>query len=98
MPGDSPAGEQRVARRQRVLKQGRMLFPNSLSAIDCAIRDLSQTGAKLTCADPAAVPDEFRLVVLADMQMRDVKVAWRKPDLIGVHFTSEPRRAPPRKW
>ena len=75
-----------------------MLFPNSLSAIDCAIRDLSQTGAKLTCADPAAVPDEFRLVVLADMQMRDVKVAWRKPDLIGVHFTSEPRRAPPRKW
>ena len=75
-----------------------MLFPNSLSAIDCTIRDLSQTGAKIVCADPAVVPDEFRLVVLVDMVMRDVKVAWRKPDLIGVHFTSEPRRAPPRKW
>lgn len=75
-----------------------MLFPNSLSAIDCTIRDLSQTGAKIVCADPAVVPDEFRLVVLVDMVMRDVKVAWRKPDQIGVHFTSEPRRAPPRKW
>ena len=75
-----------------------MLFPNTLSAIDCTIRDLSQTGAKVVCADPAAVPDEFRLVILVDMVMRDVKVAWRKPDLIGVHFTSEPRRAPPRKW
>jgi hypothetical protein len=90
--------EHRIARRQRVLKQGKILFFNNLSIVDCVIRDLSATGAKLICGDQAAVPNEFRLVVLGDNQMRDVRVTWRKGDLIGVTFTSEPRRAPPRKW
>jgi hypothetical protein len=98
MSGDTPNAEGRVARRQRVLKQGKILLPNNLSVIDCIIRDVSATGAKLLCGDPTAVPNEFRLVVLADGTMRDVKVAWRRPDQVGVHFTSEQRQAPPRKW
>lgn len=89
---------ERATKRQRVLKQGKILFPNSMSVMDCVIRDASTAGAKLLCGDPAAVPNEFRLVFLAEGVLRDAKVAWRKPDQIGVLFTSEPRRGPARKW
>lgn len=98
MSGEPPETNLRNAPRLRVLKQGKMLFPNSMSVMDCTIRDLSATGAKLLCSETASIPDEFRLVTLADSLVREVKVAWRKVDQIGVTFTSEPRRAPPRKF
>jgi hypothetical protein len=90
--------ENRVTRRQRVLKQGKILLSNDKTVIDCTLRDLSETGAKLLCGDPGAIPNEFRLVLTADRSMRDVKVMWRRPDQVGVRFTSEPRRAPLLKW
>lgn len=88
----------RNAPRQRVLKQGKILLSNNMTVLDCMIRNLSETGAKLLCADPGAIPNEFRLVTTADRMMRDVKVAWRRPEMLGVHFTSEPRKAPLLKW
>ena len=97
MPSEPPQSDHRIAPRQRVLKQGKMLFPNNMSVMNCTIRDLSASGAKLLCSETKSVPDEFRLVTLADSMLRDVRVAWRKMDQIGVTFTSEPRRAPPRK-
>lgn len=95
--GDLEA-EQRSARRQRVLKQGKILLSNDLTVIDCAVRDLSETGAKLVCAGHGAVPRCFRLVLTADRTMRDAEVVWRRPEQIGVRFTSPPRRAPLLKW
>ena len=95
---DGVETNKRVAPRQRVLKQGKILLPNNMTVIDCTVRDLSETGAKLLCPDPGAIPNEFRLVTTADRTMRDVKVAWRRPDMVGVHFTSEPRKAPLLKW
>jgi hypothetical protein len=88
----------REKQRQRVLKQGKMLLPNNMSTIDCTVRDLSDTGAKLLCADPGAIPNEFRLVLTTERIMRDVKVVWRRPNMLGVHFTSEARKAPLLKW
>mgnify|MGYP003402947485 FL=1 len=90
--------EKRVARRQRVLKDGKIVFNQLGSVVDCTIRDLSETGAKLMCKDWRAVPAEFSLVILTDGQIRDARVKWRHSSLIGIEFTSAPRRAPPRKW
>ena len=90
--------ENRVARRQRVLKQGKMLLPNDMTGIDCTVRDISATGAKLLCGDPGAIPNEFRLVFTADRTMRSVKVVGRRPEEVGVHFTSKPVKAPLLKW
>ena len=99
MPGtDGLDTNKRVAQRLRVLKQGKILLPNNMTVIDCTVRDLSETGAKLLCADPGAIPNDFRLVFTSDRMMRDVKVVWRRPEMLGVHFTSEPRKAPLLKW
>ena len=98
MANVTPDEEHRVARRQRVLKQGKILLPNGLTAIDCGIRDLSETGAKLVCGDANKIPDTFRLVLTTERQMRDVRVVWRRPDQVGIQFTSEPTKAPLLKW
>ena len=88
----------RVARRQRVLKQGKMLLANNMTVVDCTIRNLSPTGARLLCGDPGVIPNAFRLVFIAERQMRDVKVVWRRQEELGVHFTSELRKAPLLRW
>jgi PilZ domain len=95
---DNAEINKRTAQRFRVLKQGKILLPHQLSALDCTVKDISDTGAKLICAVESITCEEFRLVITADRMMRDVKIAWRRPDMVGVKFTSEPRKAPLLKW
>jgi hypothetical protein len=90
--------DKRRATRRKVLKDGKIVLINNWSVVDCCVRDISETGARLRCADQAAVPATFRLVLLAENTIRDAKVVWRRDDNLGVQFTSPARQAPPRKW
>lgn len=88
----------RRARRLRVLKQGKILLPNGMTVIDCTVRDLSETGARLVCGDSGAIPRTFRLVFPADRSMREAEAVWRRPGQIGVRFLSDVTKAPLLKW
>lgn len=90
--------ENRVAQRSRVLKAGKIVTGNFQSVIDCCVRDISATGARIRCPNAAAVPDEFRLMMPGDNTIRGARVVWRREELLGVTFTGDPRPAPPRKW
>lgn len=90
--------ENRVAPRLRVLKDGKIVTGNFQSVIDCCVRDISSTGARIKCLHAASVPDEFRLMMPGDNTIRDARVVWRRDELLGVIFASPPRPAPPRKW
>ncbi|MBC8035902.1 MAG: PilZ domain-containing protein [Rhizobiales bacterium] len=90
--------EHRIAKRLKVLKDGKIVTLNFQSVVDCCVRDISATGAKIRCHDQAAVPTEFRLMLPGDNTIRDARVVWRRQELLGVLFTSSPRPAPPRKW
>jgi len=98
MAQDDKQAENRIARRHRVLKQGKILLANNLSVVSCTIRDMSETGARIVCGDQSAVPTGFRFVTPADNMIRDAEVAWRRGAEIGIRFTSGARRAPERKW
>ena len=98
MAENSEQENNRAARRQRVLKEGKIVFNHNSSVFDCTIRDLSESGAKILCEHSGAVPDECRLVTLKDNLIRDAKVMWRRGEQLGLLFTSEARAAPPRKW
>jgi PilZ domain len=87
----------RSSARARVLKGAKIVTMNQWSVIDCTVRDLSETGAKLVCGDPIAVPNEFRFLLPTENTIRTAKVVWRRETLIGVEFTSEKTRAPARK-
>lgn len=83
--------------RQRVLKGAKIVL-NNWGVVDCTLRNLSESGAKIVCQDQAAVPNEFRLMILTDNTIRDAHVIWRRDDMLGLKFTSEATRAPARKF
>ena len=76
--------EHRVAPRRRLLKAGKISFGGG--AIDCTVRNLSETGAALEVISPVGIPDRFTLVVEADHRHLPCRVVWRKETRIGVHF------------
>jgi hypothetical protein len=74
----------RIAARRRTLKAGTIEF--SGGAIDCTIRNLSNTGAALDVASPIGIPDQFTLVLPADGLHAPCHIVWRKEKRIGVTF------------
>ncbi len=87
----------RGAARSRVLKSCKVVNMNQWSVIDCTVRDLSETGAKLICGDPKAIPNEFRFLLPTENTIRNARVAWRRIDTVGIEFTGPKTRAPVRK-
>ena len=76
--------EHRTSLRKRVLKAGEIEFGGG--AIDCTVRNLSETGAALSVESPVGIPAEFNLVILSDDVNRRCRVVWRKEKRIGVTF------------
>jgi hypothetical protein len=77
--------EHRIVPRRRQLKGGKISFGNG-AAIDCTIRNLSESGAALEVDSPVGIPERFMLVVEADHRHLPSRVIWRKEARIGVHF------------
>ena len=57
----------RVATRKRVLKSGTIEFGGGV--IDCAVRNLSETGAALSVESPVGIPSDF----VSDRRIRPSK-------------------------
>jgi PilZ domain len=74
----------RIAPRHRVLKAGSIEFGGG--AIDCTIRNLSETGAALEVVTPLFIPDRFTLAVPTEQLRRPCHVVWRREKRIGVAF------------
>jgi len=87
----------RNAQRLRVLKGAKIVSLNQWTLVDCVVRDMSETGARIVCGDQMAVRSEFRFYLPADNTIRNARVVWRREDLIGIEFTSPKERAPVRK-
>ena len=78
--------KQRRSQRLRTLKGGSILFGTG-AAIDCVIRNISETGAALEIATPVGIPDNFTLLIKPGRIKRSCRVVWRSADRIGVQFT-----------
>jgi len=74
----------RIAPRRRVLKAGSIEFGGG--AIDCTVRNLSETGAALEVVSPLYIPDRFTLVVGTDQLKRPCRIVWQTERRIGVAF------------
>lgn len=86
----------RTSARRRTLKGGRVIL-SDWSGIDCRVRDLSETGARLEFDGPTQLPNECRLLLIETNRMFPVEVAWQRAQSAGVHFTGPGTEAPPRK-
>jgi len=74
----------RAAQRHRILKAGSIAFAGG--AIDCLVRNISDTGAALEVASPVGIPDTFTLMISGDEAGHPCRVAWRRENRIGVAF------------
>jgi PilZ domain len=76
--------EKRVMARHRVLKAGTIEFGGG--AIDCTVRNVSNTGAALDVTSPIGIPDQFTLVLPGDGVATRCHVVWQKQRRLGVAF------------
>ena len=70
----------------RTFLKGRILFNGGSSSMDCLIRDMSASGARLELSETATLPEVFDLYI----QNKDTKfrstMRWRRGGSIGVIF------------
>jgi PilZ domain len=74
----------RKAPRRRVLKTGVIEFADT--AIECTVRDKSETGAALEVVSPLFIPDRFTLFIQSEQSRRRCRVVWRKGKRMGIAF------------
>jgi hypothetical protein len=77
--------EHRRKPRLRTFKGGAILYGTSV-AIDCIIRNMSDTGAAIEVQNPARIPDDFTLLIKPELIKRDCHVVWRTAERIGVRL------------
>ncbi len=81
--------ERRQASRQKSFLRGLVYLGNSPSAVSCLVRDMSDTGARLTFSGPITATETLELHIPVKGQTLRGKVKWREADEIGVAFISD---------
>jgi len=81
-------GDKRNAQRRSTLKGGKIVFNAGRSTIDCTIRNLSSTGAKLLVSSVVGIPDTFDLL-LDGHSKQPCRIKWRRLKEIGVEFRQD---------
>lgn len=76
--------EKRNSPRYRVLKQGAIAFGGGV--IDCTVRNMSLSGARIEVDNPSALPPSFMLVIEADQFLRRCHPVWTADRRAGVAF------------
>lgn len=90
LPGRTPEVR---ATRSRTYLQGKLVYgdgilaPDDAFTLDCTIRDLSESGAKITLAKHQSLPDDLYLIVVKHAVAYKAKVVWQKFPVRGLTFT-----------
>ena len=77
--------ERRIAQRHRVLKQGMLAF-GAGGGIDCMVRNISDSGARVDIVNPTVLPESLTLVIKTDHFLRRCHPVWSKDLRIGLAF------------
>lgn len=82
--------EKRSASRQKSFLRGIVYFGSSPCAVECLVRDISETGARLKFQLPPAPCDALDLHIPIKGQKLHAQVRWQQNDEIGIAFTAMP--------
>ena len=89
--------EPKVAIRQRTFLKGMLYYDNRRASIECVVRDMSDSGARLTFEHPATIPDNVELFIPQKQLTLPARVQRREQNEVGIAFeierSQEPRRA-----
>jgi hypothetical protein len=76
----------RLARRSRVLMDGKIAYAQGARSIDCTIRDLSETGARVRLAGPEPMPESVVLIQMRSGIAYEATVVWARDKDLGLTF------------
>ena len=65
------------------------MLGSRVSPVECTVRDISETGARITFVDPVPLPPEFELQVPKRKIARQVRVVWSNEKSHGLMFVEE---------
>lgn len=77
---------QRRSPRRRVLKEGKLIFGQGHSVVDCVIDNMSEGGAHIRMISSHGVPQDFYLVEANRGIIHKAEVAWRTTTGIGLRL------------
>ncbi len=86
--------DNRTSDRIRSFLRAQIIFNNRMSTIDCIIKNISATGARVALNDTLAVPTEFDIYIPQRGRSHHAKLVWRDKDLIGIDFMDVQQPAP----
>ena len=78
--------EHRATLRSRTFLPAQIEIYDSGVRLECVIKDLSDTGARLSVSDAVAVPRSFRIHIPKLKRSMRASIQWRRGDLIGIEF------------
>ncbi len=80
--------DNRSSQRRRTVLTGRVVFNNRSSVLDCTVRDLSETGARISFA-VSELPPEFELEIPNKGQRVQARLMWSRGATHGVMFVQD---------
>ncbi|MGH6677183.1 MAG: PilZ domain-containing protein, partial [Xanthobacteraceae bacterium] len=80
----------RSSDRIRAFLRAQIIFNNRMSTIDCIVKNISPTGARIALNDALTVPTEFELYIPQRGRSHHARLVWRDKDAIGVDFIDVP--------
>lgn len=81
--------ENRKEDRHGTSVPGKVAFERGSQLRDCAIRDISKEGARLSFANPRGLPEDFELLIPATGEIYQAVVRWRRGREVGVYFVEK---------
>ena len=91
----APAGpmlretDRRRERRQRVLKQARIVSADPYLSVTCTVRDQSSLGVRIRIESFFKIPDQFELVFVNSTLRKRVRKVWQNGREIGLEFLED---------
>jgi hypothetical protein len=85
----SDQADSRAEVRHKVLRKGKIVFANGAFEVECQVRDLNSTGAKLKLSGAVTVPSSFDITIYPEKVTRTVQVCWREDLFLGIKFIDD---------
>jgi hypothetical protein len=76
--------EKRAVPRHKVFKHGTLAFYGG--TVDCTVRNISASGARVDIASSISLPHAFTLVIESYNLLRRCHAVWSREQQIGVAF------------
>ncbi len=84
----------RKTERSRAILGATVIYNNKNSTVECQIRNISKTGARLSISDTVSLPEEFDIEVPQKGKTYRARLCWRDESSAGIEFVLEAAASP----